>query len=76
MTDRNYGIWIASPGEWTGWLSMVLKEKQYPMRFSKEEAERAAENHRKAQTWSSVEIHENPPEELPWSEEEWRKATA
>lgn len=72
-----YGIWIESPGKWTGWFSMALGDKRYPLAFDEAEARERAGKLRDSNLYpGTVEARPGPPVEMPWNEEEWRKATA
>jgi hypothetical protein len=71
-----YGIWIESPGKWTGWFSMALGDRRYPMSFDEAEAHMRANGIRDCGLYPGlVEARPNPPAEMPWNEGEWKKAT-
>lgn len=73
-----YGIWIESPGKWTGWLSMALGDKRYPISFGEAEVKERVGTLKSSGVFPDaiIEARTNPPAEMPWNEDEWRKATA
>jgi hypothetical protein len=71
------GIWVESPGKWTGWtplfayggfaVPLMFEEDEIPMRL--------LQAHEAYPNAALIEAREAP-EELPWGEAEWRKARA
>lgn len=73
---KTHGLWIDNPGIWKGWFGHTgQKEKFIPLRFTRQEADTFAKVYREAQPDATVEVRENPPDQLPWNDEAWAKAT-
>ena len=71
-----YGLWIEDRSRYTGWFGLAVDGKLTPWVFgANDAAEKAAANYLYNRPDATVTIKPEPPEELPWNETEWRKAT-
>lgn len=70
------GIWLEVPGKWTGWMGLATAKSFIPWTFGEEEIEMRLEKVRSAFPDAKVIEAREAPSELPWSEDEGRKAVA
>lgn len=68
-----YGIWIADAGKRGGWMGFAVPGKFVPLVFENEDAAKRCSDAARAHPNSTYEVRPNPPDELPWNEDEWRK---
>jgi len=71
------GIWVESPGKWTGWTPIFVSgDVAAPMTFDDDEIEHRLALVRKAYPNARLVEAREAPAQLPWSEAEWRKCKA
>jgi hypothetical protein len=68
------GIWIESPGEWTGWTPLFCSGNiAVPMTFEEAEIGMRLEKAREAYPNAALIEAREAPEEIEWSEAIWRQ---
>lgn len=71
------GIWVESPGEWTGWTPMYCAGGiAVPLTFEEADISTRLEKTRHAYPNAKLIEAREAPEEMPWNEAEWLKARA
>jgi hypothetical protein len=71
-----YGLWVEHPGVWKGWLGFAAGDVFVPLAFDEDEACYRAARYMDARPMAMVSLRSDPPDELPWNEAEWKRATA